>query len=265
VAVDPTQVDQILANLCVNARDAIAGVGSVTIETGPVLADEAAVAAHHGATPGAYVCLSVSDDGCGMDADVQAHLFEPFFTTKPLGRGTGLGLATVFGIVKQNGGFIEVRSAPGEGTTFLIHLPRQEEPAEGGRKHVAEPRHAGRETVLLVEDESALLGMTTRILVEHGYVVLSAGSPGEALRKVEEHGQAVDLLVTDVIMPGMNGRDLAAQLRSRIPRLKLLFTSGYTDDVIAPHGVLEPGFAFLQKPFSVAGLTAKVREVLDQP
>jgi PAS domain S-box-containing protein len=265
IKVDPSQIDQVLANLCVNARDAIAGVGKVTIETANAAFDEAYCAAHPGYVPGEYVRLAVSDNGCGMGPDTVSHLFEPFFTTKAMGRGTGLGLATVYGIVKQNHGFVNVYSEPEMGTTFTLYLPRHA--GEGGRPGsvgVAEPASRGHETILLVEDDPAVLRMTTRMLGGLGYTVLAARSPAEAIRLAHEHAAEVHLLMTDVVMPEMNGRDLAATLLARYPRLERLFTSGYTADVIAHHGVLDDGVHFLQKPFSIHDLAAKVREALSR-
>jgi PAS domain S-box-containing protein len=265
VNVDPSQIDQILANLCVNARDAIAGVGKVTVETGNISVDEAYCADHAGFVPGEYVLLAVSDNGCGMDAEVLSHLFEPFFTTKALGQGTGLGLATVYGAVKQNNGFINVYSELGQGTTFKIYLPRhaakQAPPAEAGR---AQAEGRGSETILLVEDEPAILKMVILMLEREGYTVLGAGTPGEAIRLAREHAGRIDLLMSDVVMPEMNGRDLAKNILSLYPDIRLLFMSGYTANVIAHQGVLDPGVHFLQKPFSRVHLIAKLREALDR-
>jgi PAS domain S-box-containing protein len=264
VKLDPSQLDQILANLCVNARDAIAGVGKVTIETENATLDDAYCAGHLGFVPGEYVRLTVSDDGCGMDKDTQARLFEPFFTTKPMGHGTGLGLSTVYGIVKQNRGFINVYSEPGVGSTFTIYLPRH---GDGGGSvqllRTADAASRGQETVLVVEDDVAVLQVTARMIGGHGYTVLSASTPGEALRLATEHAGAIQLLVTDVVMPGMNGRDLARDLLSRCPGMKVLFTSGYTADVINDQGALDASLHFIHKPFSTRDLAAKMREVLD--
>jgi CheY-like chemotaxis protein len=240
-------------------------VGKVTIETGTITFDDAYCALHLGAVPGQYVRLSVSDDGCGMDTNTLSHLFEPFFTTKALGEGTGLGLSTVYGIVKQNHGFINVYSEPGEGSAITIYLPRHVVETEAAEtKGAAEPADRGHETILLVEDDPAVLRMTTRMLAGQGYTVLAAGSSADAIRLAEEHAATIQLLMTDVVMPEMNGRDLATKLLALYPNLKRLFTSGYTADVIAHHGVLDEGVNFLQKPFSVHDLATKVREVLDQ-
>jgi PAS domain S-box-containing protein len=265
VNVDPSQVDQILANLCVNARDAIASVGKITIETANAVLDDEYCAGHADSTPGHYVLLAVSDNGCGMDAETLSHLFEPFFTTKALGHGTGLGLATVYGAVKQNHGFIDVYSEPGQGTTFKIYLPRHAAKsvplAEAGP---AQAEARGSETILLVEDEPAILSVATKTLERLGYRVLAAGTPGEAIRLAREHRGRIDLLMTDVVMPEMNGRDLARNLQSLYPDIRRLFMSGYTANVIAHQGVLDPGVHFLQKPFSAQDLGAKVREALGE-
>jgi PAS domain S-box-containing protein len=265
IKIDPSQIDQVLANLCVNARDAITGVGKVTIETGNVSFDEAYCADHAGFVPGEYVLLAVSDDGCGMDNGVLSKLFEPFFTTKEVGKGTGLGLATIYGIVKQNNGFINVYSEPDQGTTFRIYLPRHIGKTEQVQTEgLQEPFMRGQEIVLVVEDEPALLDLSKLILEKQGYRVLTAGTPGEAIRLAEEYAGEIHLLITDVVMPEMNGRDLAKKILSLCPNLKRLFMSGYTSNVIAHHGVLDEGVHFIQKPFSRKDLAAKVREALDQ-
>ncbi|MEI8191108.1 MAG: ATP-binding protein [candidate division NC10 bacterium] len=264
VRVDPSQIDQILANLCVNARDAIADVGTLTIATGTAVFDEAYCADHAGAVPGEYVRLSVRDTGAGMDPDTLSHIFEPFFTTKGVGTGTGLGLATVYGAVKQNNGFITADSAVGHGTTFTLYLPRHVgKPEQARPAGPADPARCGHETILLVEDEPAILTLTTRMLEHQGYTVLAARTPGEALHLAREHVGALHLLLTDVVMPEMNGRALAKTLLALYPQLKRLFMSGYTATVIAHHGVLEAGVHFIQKPFSMQDLAAKVREALE--
>ena len=264
VRMDPSQLNQILANLCVNARDAIADVGKITIETRNITFDEAYCATHPGFTPGAYVLLAVSDNGSGMDKEIQSHLFEPFFTTKGIGRGTGLGLATVYGIVKQNEGFINVYSEPDKGSSFRIYLPRHTGPALGApkAKDGATPKGRG-ETVLVVEDEAAILKLTKKILERLGYRVLTAGAPAEAIALTGRPGTQIHLLITDVVMPGMNGRELADRLRQMHPGLKYLFMSGYTADAIAHHGVLDQGVLFIQKPFSASDLARKVQQALD--
>lgn len=267
VKIDPSQFDQILANLCINAKDAIEGVGKLTIETGTTVFDQAYCAGHPGFVLGEYVLLAVSDDGSGMDKETQANLFEPFFTTKKMGKGTGLGLATVYGIVKQNNGFINVYSEPGHGTTFKIYLPwhvggQADEPLNPIDSTEALGR--GYETVLLVEDESGILALTTMMLERQGYTVLAASTPCEAIRLANEHPGEIHLLITDVVMPEMNGRKLAERLMPLHPNLKLLFMSGYTSNVIAHQGVLNEGVCFIQKPFSMKDFATKVREVLDQ-
>jgi signal transduction histidine kinase len=264
VAIDPSQLAQVLTNLCVNARDAIEGVGSIEISTRRVQVDEGFCSATEGGTAGGHTVLVVHDDGRGMSRDVLERVFEPFFTTKEMGRGTGLGLATVYGIVKQNGGFIRVTSAPGDGTTFEVYLPELR--GRGGRVQQPEAVPAtrgGGETVLLVEDEPALLRLGERMLAGVGYAVLCAATPGEALRLALERGGAVDLVVTDVVMPEMNGQDLVERLRAVCPGVRCVFMSGYTADVIAHHGVLEGDVAFVQKPFTQQQLTEQVRKTLD--
>lgn len=264
VKIDPAQLDQILANLSANARDAIGGVGKLTLGTERATFDEAYCASHAGAVPGEYVLLAVSDDGCGMDQETVSHLFEPFFTTKGPGKGTGLGLATVYGIVKQNDGFINVYSEPGHGTTFKVFLPRAEEvtDADVAEAEAAVPR-GGAETVLVVEDEAAILELARESLEQLGYTVLSARSPEDALLRSAALAGPIHLLVTDVVMPGMNGRQLAERLRAVRPGMKCLYMSGYTADVIAHRGVLEEGVNFVGKPFSLKVLAGKVRDVLD--
>ncbi len=263
IFIDSSQVDQILANLCVNARDAIAGTGKVTIKTDNVVLDGEYCARHSGFVPGEYILLAVSDNGCGMDAEMLSHIFEPFFTTKEIGKGTGLGLAMVYGAVKQNNGFINVYSEPGHGTTFKIYLPRHMATAVSRPQQKQTPAPAvGGETILLVEDEPAILMMTTQMLKKMGYTVITAGIPGEAIRLAREHKGQIDLLMTDVVMPEMNGRDLARNLLSIYPDLKRLFMSGYTANVIAHHGVLDEGVHFIQKPFSMKDLRAKLHEAL---
>jgi len=264
VRIDAAQFDQILANLCVNARDAIEGVGTITIETANASVDEEYSAQHAGITSGDYVRLVVSDNGCGMDAETLSHMFEPFFTTKEVGKGTGLGLATVYGAVKQNRGFVSVYSEPGRGTTFQIHLPRYVAgaaiPADQPLAGVAAAR--GSETILLVEDEPAILKMTTMMLKKLGYAVLTASTPGEAIRLARDHPGRIDVLMTDVVMPEMNGRELAKNLLSIHPDMARLFMSGYTADVIAHRGVLDEGVHFIQKPFSKTELAAKLRDAM---
>ena len=265
VNMDPTQIDQILANLCVNARDAIEGVGKIVIETGKVHY-EGGIDKDFGAPPGDYAVLSVSDDGKGMDRQTQENLFEPFFSTKDVDKGTGLGLAMVYGIVKQNGGYITIQSQLGEGAAFHIHLPRHKTlaaaPACKGPPDT--PQAVGNETVLLVEDEPAILNMARMMLEQLGYQVLAANSPNEAIQLAKASLQKIQLLMTDVIMPSMNGRELAKQLNILHPQMKCLFMSGYTANVIAHHGVLDKKVRFLQKPFTRQRLAERLREVLDE-
>ena len=266
VKVDPGQIEQMILNLAVNARDAMPSGGKLIIETKNVEIDVEYVAAHIGLTPGRYVRLSVSDNGVGMSQEIIEKAFEPFFTTKETGKGTGLGLATVYGIVKQSGGNIQVYSEPGFGTTFNIYLPRVEENLDAlDLREESDLSPKGSETVLLVEDESSVRNLAYRILCQQGYTVLEAANGDEALRIAQEsNGKEIDLLLTDVVMPRMSGKDLADRLKTLKPELKVLFTSGYTDDAIVHHGVLNPGTHFLHKPFSPKALSLKVREVLDR-
>jgi PAS domain S-box-containing protein len=264
VKMDPSQIDQILTNLCINASDSIAGVGKITIETGNNVVDEGYCAHNPGFVPGEYVRLTVGDNGCGMDKKTLAHIFEPFFTTKAVGMGTGLGLSTVYGAVKQNNGFINVYSEPGLGTTFAIYLPRfMDKSAQAPTDSVTASAQRGQETILLVEDEPSILNVVTMLLTRQGYTVLAANAPDEAIRLAGEHIGEISLLMTDVVMPGMNGRDLAEKLLSLNPRLQCLYMSGYTADIIAHHCVLDGKVHFIQKPFTMTDLAAKVREVLD--
>ncbi len=265
VKVDPAQLDQILANLCVNARDAIAGVGTITIETDSVFFDEAYCSDHAGFMPGDYVLLAVSDDGCGMDKSIQDQIFEPFFTTKDMNRGTGLGLAMVYGSIEQSDGFINVYSEPGKGTTFKLYFPKHAGPAAEDKSTGTEELPVGRgETVLVVEDEMAFLKLITSVLDRLEYDVLFAASPSEALALAEGRAGPIHLLITDVIMPEMNGQTLAGHLQSLFPDIKVLFMSGYTARVIAHRGILEEGTHFIQKPFFRKDLAVKIREVLKQ-
>ncbi|MBN1995050.1 MAG: PAS domain S-box protein [Anaerolineae bacterium] len=267
VKIDPGQFEQVLVNLAINARDAMPNGGKLTIETANVTLDWPYAQQHAEVVPGEYIMLAVSDNGVGMTEEVQDHIFEPFFTTKEVNKGTGLGLATCFGIVKQSDGHIWVYSEPGKGTTFKVYLPRILEPETASPfKHNAFsdlPR--GKETVLLVEDEFAVRDLAARMLRQQGYKLLEAANGHEALRLAQKMSEEkIDLLVTDVIMPRLGGRDLAHRLKATHPSLKVLFTSGYADNAIVHHGVLEPGLAFLQKPFSPEMLVRKVREVLDE-
>jgi len=264
VKVDPGMIEQALMNLVVNSRDAMPSGGKLTIETANVLHDEEYASRHISMKPGCYVMVAVSDNGCGMDKETQSHLFEPFFTTKEKGKGSGLGLSTVYGIIKQSGGNIWAYSEPGQGTTFKIYLPRAEKTA---RVYKPKTRPSmvpgGTETILLVEDEEAVRTMVSKILKNKGYAVLEAAHSKEAFEICEQHEGPIHLMVTDVIMPQMSGRELAEHLVPLLPKMKVLYMSGYPDNTIVQHGVLEPGTAFLQKPFTLNALEQKVREILD--
>ena len=265
VHIDPSQLDQILANLCVNARDAIDDVGKLTIETRNVTFGKDYCADHAGFIPGDFVLLAVSDDGRGIPREILENIFEPFFTTKGVGEGTGLGLSTVYGIVKQNNGFINVYSELSQGTTFKIYLPRYTGAANAVKEDVVTEIPVSRgETLLLVEDEPAIRRVAQVMLEKLGYRVLTAADPGEAIRLARENDNGINLLITDVVMPGMNGRALADQLQTFCPGLKTLFMSGYTSNAIAHHGVLDEGVNFIQKPFSKKDLAVKVRKALER-
>ena len=264
VLMDPSQLDQILANLCVNARDAIAGVGQITIETANDVIGPSRATEFPAATPGDYVRLDVRDTGCGMDAETLTHIFEPFFSTKASGAGSGLGLATVYGSVTQNNGFIHVQSEPGQGTVFHIFLPRYTGAAEATPPSLPPlPAARGCETILLVEDEPAILAIAAQMLQGLGYTVLKASSPAEAIRIAREQPDPIHLLLTDVVMPDMNGLDLAKHILLLQPQIQCLFMSGYTADVIARNGLLEDGMNFIEKPVVKQTLAAKLRAVLD--
>ncbi len=263
VRTDPGQFQQVIMNLVVNARDAMPTGGKLIVETANADLTEQYAELHQPVTPGRYVMLAVSDTGSGMTPETKARIFEPFFTTKEKGRGTGLGLSTVYGIVKQSGGYIWVYSEPGRGTTFKIYLPRVDAPAE----RVAPPREAeavtGTETILLAEDDAILRPLAKALLEKLGYTVLEAEDATQALALAAAHAESIHLLVSDVVMPGASGRDLARRLALTRPATKVLYVSGYTDDAIVHHGMLEPGLNFLQKPFTPAALARKVRDVLD--
>lgn len=264
VKIDPSQLDQILANLCINARDAIKDTGKVIIQTQNATFKDFQCAWNSEIISGDFAMLSVSDTGCGIDKEMLPNIFEPFYTTKETGKGTGLGLATVYGAVKQNGGFINVYSEPEHGTTFQIYLPRNIDKENQIRKELpGKEVQSGTETILIVEDELSMLKMITKILEKQGYTVLAAANHGEAFSLAKAHSEEISMLITDVIMPEMNGRDLADNLKSFQPRLKSLFMSGYTADIIAHHGVLDEGVQFIQKPFSSKELALKIREILD--
>ncbi len=260
VRADRSQIEQVIMNLAVNARDAMPRGGRLLIETANVELDEDYIWTHAGARVGPYVMLGVSDTGVGMDAEIQSHVFEPFFTTKPKGEGTGLGLATVYGIVKQSDGYISVESEPGRGSTFRIYLPRVEE--ADGEEQVDAPSGGGSETILLAEDEREVREVVSAFLQEAGYSVIEAGDGEEAMRAAEEYDGPIHLLLTDVVMPRLSGRELAQRLLAERPATRILYMSGYTDDAVLRHGVLESEAAFLQKPFTADILQRKVREVL---
>ncbi|NDY70579.1 histidine kinase [Desulfobacter hydrogenophilus] len=266
VKIDPSQLNQILANLCVNARHAIADVGKLTIETQMKTFDQIYCSGHAGFITGDYVMLAVTDNGCGMNKETLNNLFEPFFTTKNMDEGTGLGLAIIYGIVKQNNGFINVYSEPGQGTSFKIYLPRFHASEEVQEEILPEkPVPTGNETILLVEDEPAILRMTRMMLERKGYSVLPAGIPADAISIANAYVGKIHLLMTDVVMPEMNGRDLAEKITVMCPEIKLLFMSGYAANVITHQGVLDDGVAFMQKPFATNELAKKIRDVLDEP
>src|SRR5213594_3457117 len=266
VKADPGQLEQVIMNLAVNARDAMPNGGKLTLETANVDLDEAYAADHYPARAGPFVMLAVSDTGIGMSEETQAHMFEPFFTTKEKGKGTGLGLATVYGIIKQSGGFIWVYSEVGHGTTFKLYLPRVEELAERGAGPATPPARLSRgsETVLVVEDEAPVRSVARQVLERHGYTVLEAPTAETALDLATRYSGIIHLLLTDVIMPGLNGRELAVRLTSMRPDARVIFMSGYTDEAVKRHGVLETGSTYLQKPFTPDAVARTVREVLDQ-
>jgi signal transduction histidine kinase len=265
VRADPGQLEQVIFNLAANARDAMPHGGTLTLETRNVELDESYPESHATVRPGHYVLLTVSDTGVGMDAATRGRVFEPFFTTKPRHKGTGLGLATVHGIVHQSGGHVWAYSELGQGTAFKVYLPRLDEPAQPAAPvRRSEWALSGTETVLVVEDDDAVRALTCRALETCGYRVLVAGDAEEALRIVGSHAGPIPLVISDVVMPGIGGRELAARLTSLRPESRVVFVSGYSEDAIAHQGVLAPGVHFLQKPFTLEGLARKVREVLDQ-
>jgi CheY-like chemotaxis protein len=265
IKADPGQIEQVIFNLAINAKDAMPNGGKLTIETANVILDESYARSRIGVTPGHYVMLSVSDTGMGMTLEVKDQIFEPFFTTKEKGKGTGLGLSTVYGIIQQSGGNIWVYSEPGVGTTFKIYLPMIEESTES-LKPTSIPAKStqGSETILLVEDEEMVRKLASTVLQKNGYTVLEASNGEEALRIAQgQNGNPIHLMVTDVVMPGMSGRQLADRLLSLRPEMKVLYMSGYTDNAIVHHGVLDPGIAYIQKPFAPDVLASKVRQILD--
>jgi PAS domain S-box-containing protein len=265
IKTDRGWIEQVIMNLAVNARDAMPSGGKLIIETNNTELDEPYVRSHVAIKPGRYVKLCVNDTGVGMTSEVKEHLFEPFYTTKKKGKGTGLGLSTVYGIVKQSGGCISVYSEPGLGTAFNIYLPRMDESFEDVSKKVTRDELPGAgETILVVEDEEDVRRLTVRILERKGYRVLQASSGNDALLLSKERKEPIDMVLTDVVMPGMNGRQLADQLIRLRPKMKVLYMSGYTDNAVFHHGVLEEGVNYIQKPFTVDGLMKKMREVLDK-
>ncbi len=264
IKMDPGQLDQIIMNIVVNARDAMPKGGKLTIETANVVLDKEYVRSHAQVKPGKYVLLAISDTGIGMTKEVMRHIFEPFFTTKGRSKGTGLGLSTVYGIVKQNNGYIWVYSEPGKGTTFKIYLPQQGDATEASSQESTPGDYRGSETILVAEDDVNVRELTVQILKEHGYQVLTASNAGEALSLIDQHRGKVHLLLTDVIMPDLSGRDLVKKLRKKCPDCKVLYMSGYTDNAIVHHGVLDSNTNFIQKPFNPRALLQKVRQVLDR-
>jgi two-component system cell cycle sensor histidine kinase/response regulator CckA len=261
---DPSQVDQILANLATNARDAMPDGGRLSVDTSNVSIDGHLSHRHPDMRPGDYVRLAVSDTGAGMSDETRERAFEPFYTTKGEGKGTGLGLSTVYGVVRQNDGFADIESVLGSGTTVTLYLPRSSQEAIAARAPASAPAaNACRETILLVEDQPQLRAVTSEVLQDLGYTILDAGTPADALALCAAHASEIHLLFTDVVMPGMNGKELADRVLRLRPGIRTLFTSGYTADTIGPRGVLQPGVHFLEKPFSMDAVARKVREVLD--
>ncbi|HAS82761.1 MAG TPA: hypothetical protein DCS43_08850 [Verrucomicrobia bacterium] len=262
VHIDPVQVHQILTNVCENARESIADTGTIIIKTERIPCNAEFCSRHEGSIPGDHACLTVADSGIGMDAEMLTHLFEPFFTTKKLGEGTGLGLATVYGVVKQNKGFIRVESQPGKGSAFHIYFPIHASAPAVSKASQAAATRGGKETIMLVEDEPAILKMITGMLEALGYTVVASGDPVAALELARTYQGKLDLLLTDVIMPGMNGKALAMAVTDLHPGIGLIFMSGYTANIIAPHGVLDEGVHFIQKPFFMHDLSARIRDAL---
>jgi two-component system cell cycle sensor histidine kinase/response regulator CckA len=262
--VDPGQLDQVILNLALNARDAMPLGGKLIVETSNRRFEGLPISGHSQIPPGQYVLLAVSDTGCGMDAETRSHLFEPFFTTKAQGKGTGLGLSTCYGIVRQSGGYIAVYSEPGHGTTVKVYLPRVAGAGEAvGPSEEGSPLAVGTETILLAEDEDRVRSLAVAVLTQQGYTVIQACDGEEALAKAKEYDGEIHLLLTDVVMPKMSGKDLADELRRRRSGIRVLLSSGYTGDTVMQQGVLDAATPFLQKPFTIRSLTAKVREVLD--
>jgi CheY-like chemotaxis protein len=264
VKMDPSQLDQVIINLCVNARDAIAGSGKIIIKTQSRMISRNEKNAPVGLGPGRYLLLIIQDNGCGMDEVVLTHLFEPFFTTKAVGKGTGLGLATLYGIIHQNRGAISVSSEVGSGSTFEIYMPVSDEGSTQKRAEplAKKPAVLAQGTILLVEDEPMLQTITTTILEKQGYVVLTTSSAKEALSRAADYSDSIDLMITDIVMPDMNGRELAKQITHNLPGIKVLYMSGYASNMVTPADTAEREFHFIQKPFSVAQLTEKVADIL---
>jgi two-component system cell cycle sensor histidine kinase/response regulator CckA len=264
IKADPGQLEQVLVNLVVNARDAMPRGGTITIETANITLDGSYASKHLGVSAGEYVMLAISDTGTGMDQETQSRIFEPFFTTKEKDKGTGLGLSTVYGIIRQSGGNIWVYSEVGKGTTFKVYLPLVEDKAATESEAVVVPMiKRGSETVMLVEDEDMVRKLASELLVDAGYIVLEANGGEEAIKLCKQHSEPIDLLITDVVMPKMSGKQVAEQLLALHPETKVLFMSGYTDEAIVHHGVVDSNIAFIQKPFSERALAHKIREVLD--
>jgi two-component system, cell cycle sensor histidine kinase and response regulator CckA len=266
VMIDPVQIEQVIFNLAVNARDAMPGGGVLLIETADFILDESYAEAHPALPKGPYVIMTVSDTGIGMDRETQKRIFEPFFTTKGKDKGTGLGLATVYGVIKQAGGGIMVYSEPGAGTTFKVLLPRVAPSGEQAKHPLPPTRPAGRgETILLVEDDDLVRQTAASILTANGYAFIPAPSGEQGLQIFTDRSAEIALVITDLIMPGINGRQMIQRLRAQRPDLRFIYVSGYTDEILSPQGVLEPGANFIHKPFETAHLLAKVRAVLDAP
>jgi nitrogen-specific signal transduction histidine kinase/ActR/RegA family two-component response regulator len=265
IKADPGQIEQVLLNLVINARDAMPTGGTLTLETANIELGQAYADEHAGVRPGPHVMLAVSDTGVGMDAETQAHIFEPFFTTKETGKGSGLGLATVYGVVQQSGGHISVYSEPGRGSTFKVYLPRAGDVIEPQAvSPVQQPAMRGKETILVAEDDEQVRDLAVAILKACGYMVLELEHANDAERVCEHHGGEIDLLLTDVVMREVSGPELARRVQKVLPEIKVLFMSGYTDSAIVHQGVLDPGIAFLPKPFTPSTLAGRVRQVLDK-
>jgi len=265
IKADPGQIEQVLLNLVINARDAMPTGGTVTLETANVELEQAYADEHAGVRPGPHVMLAVSDTGIGMDAETQAHIFEPFFTTKEMGKGSGLGLATVYGVVQQSGGHVSVYSEPGRGSTFKVYLPRAGDVVEAQAvSPVQQPAMRGKETILVAEDDGQVRDLAVAILKACGYLVLELEHANDAERVCQHHGGEIDLLLTDVVMREVSGPELARRVQKVRPDIKVLFMSGYTDSAIVHQGVLDPGIAFLPKPFTPSTLAGRVRQVLDK-